>query len=122
MDAMGGPFRWDGTGDCSVTACAAFQRLTGLDLMQGLRGAYTTQAEALAVIRARGGFLALWGAQAAVCGLSECEPTTGAIGVIHTENMVGRSLGLCVRPGLWAAKSPIGAALTPAKLERCWNA
>ncbi|WP_353472319.1 hypothetical protein PVT71_13590 [Salipiger sp. H15] len=122
FDAMAGPFGWDGASDCSATACAAFETLTGLDLMRGLRGAYGTQAEALALIRARGGFLALWSAQAALCGLAAGAPETGAIGVIRTETMAGRALGLCVRPGLWAAKSPKGAALTPAIMERCWNA
>ena len=122
FDAMDGPFDWGGAADCSATACAAFQRLTGIDLLFDLHGAYSNQSEALSLIKRRGGFLKAWTDQMALCGLSECEPETGAIGVIHTENMVGRSLGLCVRPGLWVAKSQKGAAMTPAKVERCWNA
>ncbi|WP_226559634.1 DUF6950 family protein [Salipiger thiooxidans] len=122
FDEMGGPFGWEGQSDCSATACAAWRRLTGIDLMAGLRGLYASRAEALALIRSRGGFTPMWRLQAASWGLREGREATGAIGVIHVDGERYRVLGLCMRPGLWVAKSLTGAAVRPATVEACWNA
>ncbi|WP_372836797.1 DUF6950 family protein [Puniceibacterium confluentis] len=121
-DAMGGPFGWEGASDCSVTACDAFLSLTGIDFGAGLRGTYSTRAEALALIRARGGFLAMWRAQAVRCGLVPGAEQSGSIGVVSADGVTFRTLGLCVRPGLWAAKSQSGLSFCPANVEQFWNA
>lgn len=122
FDEMGGPFGWDGLSDCSVTACDAWHKLTGLDLMRGLRGRYTTRLEAMALVRSRGGFVQMWRSQAASLGLLEGAEAPGAIGVIRVDGARYRVLGLCMRPGLWVAKSLTGAAVRPATVEACWNA
>ncbi|MCA0848344.1 DUF6950 family protein [Salipiger thiooxidans] len=122
FDEMGGPFGWEGQSDCSATACAAWRRLTGIDLMAGLRGLYASRAEAMALIRSRGGFTSMWRLQAASWGLIGGREVTGAIGVIRVEGADYLVLGLCMRPGLWVAKSRTGAAVRPATVEVCWNA
>jgi hypothetical protein len=120
--AMGMPFAWSGDQDCCASACAAFERITGRDLMLGLRGTYDDRRSAIALIRARGGFLSLWEGQARLAGLGERVEATGCIGVIRVQGARWRVLGLCVEPGLWAAKSAAGVALVRAEVERCWNA
>ena len=121
FDEMGGPFGWEGQSDCSATACAAWRRLTGIDLMAGLRGLYASRSEAVALIRSRGGFGPMWRAQAAARGLREGREAVGAIGVIRVSGADYLVLGLCMRPGLWVAKSRTGAAVRPATVEVCWN-
>jgi hypothetical protein len=44
------PFQW-GTADCATSVAAVFLRLRGHDFMQGLRGTYSTEAEAPGLIR-----------------------------------------------------------------------
>lgn len=120
LDAMAGPFGWKGAADCGATACAAFQALTGVDLMRGLRGRYVDRRGAMAIIRAAGGFVALWHGQARGAGISPGPECCGSIGIIRPQN--ARVLGLCVEPGLWAAKAMRGAMFCEVDSEVCWNA
>jgi len=118
-EAMAGRFGWEGASDCSVTACAAFEALTGLDLMVGLRGQYHDRRSALALIRARGGFTPMWQSQARAAGLISAGERPGALGIICPR---WRVLALCIEPGLWAAKARRGLILTRINSESCWNA
>ena len=51
-----GPIVW-GSSDCCTRACDVFAALHGVDPMAPLRGRYSSAAEALHMIRARGGWL-----------------------------------------------------------------
>jgi len=68
LDVFRGPFVW-GEGDCCTSACDAFRRLYGIDPMAPLRGRYSSEAEAMALIRAWGGWRRMTARLAALAGL-----------------------------------------------------
>lgn len=110
--------RWVwGVSDCSAAACDVFARLHGVDPLAPLRGRYRTAAAARAAQGAD--WLAVCRALAGRAGLVEGAEVPGALGLIrHAE---GLALAVCVRPGVWVAKTPGGLAEVRAEAECCWS-
>ncbi len=101
LDVFDGPFVW-GCGDCCTSACDVFARLFGVDPMAPLRGIYTTEAEARALIRALGGWRRMTAWLADWAGLA---PGTGAAGEIGLLKMrSGHCLGVSLGHGQWAGR------------------
>lgn len=121
LDAMAGPFVW-GRRDCCLAAALAFDLLHGVDPMAGLHHQYHDRRGAVALIRSSGGFASLCHVQAHRAGLRASDEAPGAIGLLTLASVTGRALGLCIEPGLWAAKAPQGATILTITPERCWNA
>lgn len=116
LEAMTARWVW-GESDCAASACAAFARLFGVDPLAPLRGLYRTAGEAAA---AQGpDWPAVCAAMAEAAGLVEGPEQTGALGLIPHPN--GASVAICIRPGLWAAKTLGGLAEVRVEAERCWS-
>jgi hypothetical protein len=117
MDIMDRPFAW-GCADCCTAACDVLAALFGVDPMARYRGRYSNRREAMAIIAAAGGWLPFAECAAEAAGLAPADDShPGDIGVTAGPR---RSLAVCVAPGAWAAKSPLGLALV-AKVERAWR-
>lgn len=110
--------RWVwGVSDCSAAACDVFARLHGVDPLAPLRGRYRTAAEARA---AQGpDWAAVCRALAARAGLVERAEVPGALGLIRQAE--GAALAVCIRPGLWVAKTPGGLTELTVEAECCWS-
>ena len=102
--------RWQwGAADCCTAACDVHLRVFGVDPMAPLRGRYASRGGALRLIRAAGGLVALAGDLAARAGLRPlADDLPGALGVADMPG--GQALLICLRPGLWAGKTPGGYA------------
>lgn len=88
------PFAW-GSNDCALFAADVVLALTGVDPAGDLRGAYSTEAEAEAIIAQYGSLEALAVALAAAAGLPECPPAfaqRGDVALVDHGNQ--RSLGV----------------------------
>lgn len=107
------PFEW-GRSDCSTSACDVFAALWGVDPLAPWRGAYDSALSAARLIRRMGGHEALAIEMARRAGLRDGE-AIGAIGI------AGRTLVICVRPGVWAGKTETGLAVVRA-VDRAWHA
>lgn len=116
LEIMARRWVW-GVSDCSAAACDVFARLHGVDPLAPLRGRYRTAAEARA---AQGpDWAVVCRGLAARAGLVEGAEVPGALGLIrHAE---GLALAVCIRPGLWAAKTLGGVAEVQAEAECCWS-
>jgi hypothetical protein len=101
LDVMEAPWEW-GYNDCCASACEVFRRLYGIDPMAHLRGTYSTERDALRIIRSHGGFSEMASILAIRSGLRPCADAIGAIGVYD------KSLVICARPGVWLGKTVHG--------------
>lgn len=110
-------FAW-GSQDCSMWACDAVQAVTGHDPAQDLRGLYSTEAEAAALIEEGGGLPAMACARFG----AEIGPrlaAAGDVGLIATPR--GDALVVCAG-GHWLAAAPFGLTLVPtASVLRAWR-
>ena len=109
--------RWQwGVVDCSLFASDWVRMVTGKDPAEGLRGTYSTQDEARAVIAREGGFVPMVRERFERCGLADTfDPQDGDVGIIRVPvggfqdemPVVGAILGIrhC---GLWVAKAAYG--------------
>lgn len=107
------PFSW-GSADCCTFAADVVQAMTGVDLAASFRGRYSTHAEAVAVLGARGGLEAVVGSV-----LGEPLPTAllarrGDVVMARTE--AGPALGVCEGARAWFT-APRG--LTAMRLAAC---
>lgn len=110
--------RWVwGVSDCSAAACDVFARLHGVDPLAPVRGSYASEAEARAV--QGDDWPEVCAGLAARAGLVEGPEASGSIGLIR--HAAGLALAVCIRPGLWAAKSMRGLAVVRARAVRCWS-
>ena len=121
FDVMSGPWEW-GRSDCLASACAGFRQLTGVDLFAEMRGTYSSRAGSARIIRQRGGLVPMCEARAREFGLRSGGEETGDIGIVAFPGMSWTVLALCVRPGLWVARTRTGAAVHRATMVRCWRA
>lgn len=118
QDVMQGPFVW-GSGDCCTSACDVFQRLHGVDPMAPLRGRYASEAEAMALIRARGGWRRMTQWLADLAGLRSGVGAAGEIGLIKLEN--GFALGVGMGRWQWAGRVD-GGFQTVGSVVKSWSA
>jgi hypothetical protein len=112
------PFVW-GVSDCCTAACDVFARLHGIDPMAPLRGRYASRAEAMALIRARGGWRAMADALAREAGLTRSGWAVGALGLAAGRE--GAALVVGLPCGSWAGKIDGGYA-TSRKVVAAWQA
>jgi len=115
------PFAW-GLHDCALLAADVVLALTGTDPAGALRGAYSTEAEADALIAQHGGLEALAATLAAEVGLGDCAPTfaqRGDVALVTQGNM--RALGVVVGDSV-AVPAAQGLAFLPlASIQRAWS-
>ena len=111
-----GPVVW-GVSDCCTRACDVFAALHGVDPMAPLRGQYGSQAEALALIRARGGWRRMCNDLADVAGLVRGRGDVGALALVRWSGSIALAVG--VRGG-WAAPDGSGSVIVPSAIER-WS-
>lgn len=106
------PFAW-GRNDCCLWAADAVLATTGTDHAAGIRGTYSTAAEAVRVVAELGGMEAIGArAGAAIPPLMAAE---GDIGLIDAD---GRGmLAVCAGQG-WLAPAALGLALYPLDAAR----
>jgi len=99
-----GPFVW-GVSDCCTCACDAFLDMTGIDPMADLRGRYASAQDAMAHVKARGGWKAMFRGFAAQHGLAVSDTgewSEGALGLAKERGRYALVIGI---PGQrWAAK------------------
>lgn len=104
------PFSWSGGHDCCTFAADVVLALTGRDFAEPFRGRYSTRAEAVALVAARGGL------EAVVTGcLGEPLPTALLAGrgdVVMVETPEGRALGVSVGEKA-ACAGPQGLTFVP---------
>ncbi len=110
-------FEW-GVQDCSMWACDVVLAATGVDPADGLRGTYSNEAEAQAVIDAGGGLAALaearFGPEVPVLAAA-----VGDVGLMQTER--GPALVACMG-AYWLAAGAWGLVVVePAAVERAWR-
>lgn len=124
LDArMSRMFKWE-IRDCLTAASDAFLDLTGIDVAAPVRGKYSNLESARSIIDFVGGFpsLAEWLAEEA--GLVPGDERPGSFGLSKagmTQDELGYCFCICIRPGLWAAKTLRGYCHA-ASVERFWNA
>lgn len=114
-------FRW-GEHDCALLAADAVLAMTGTDPAGALRGAYSTEAEADALIAQYGGLEALAATLAAEVGLGDCAPAfaqRGDVALVTQGNM--RALGVVVGDSV-AVPAAQGLAFLPLDaIQRAWS-
>ena len=104
-------FEW-GVHDCCLFAADAVQAMTGQDLAQGLRGSYSTEAEAEGVLANLGGVAALVTARLGEPVL----PTMARPGDVGLVEIAGRqSLAVCIGQH-WQAPGPDGLRVLPRRV------
>lgn len=120
IEVMDRDWAW-GTADCSTSACEAFALLHGVDPMEALRGTYSDERGALALVARHGGWEALCASLAADAGLRECPPLLAPIGALGLA-VVGKRHSLVLRVGAasWAGKGICGFVLLTAGVVRAW--
>jgi hypothetical protein len=94
--AQSQPFAW-GSNDCCLFAAGCAQAITGVDAAATLRGTYSTEAEAEAIIAAAGGFEKLVTAHASSVGWRRSDPYQAGRGdlVSYAEPGSNPALGVC---------------------------
>lgn len=123
--AMCRPWKW-GKADCCTGACDAFLALHGIDPMAPLRGRYASEAEAEALIDARGGWAVMTQGLADAAGLAPASVTScdaGLIGRARWREPKGwrRGLVLSVGGGAWAGKSLTGMVIRREGVTAAWR-
>lgn len=111
-DEMCGVFEW-AQSDCCKAAARVFARLWGVDPMAGWPD-YSGAHGALRSLGGRGAGWAravAWGA--AQAGLKPAAPHPGALALVPADAPAfgNRAVAICIRPGLWAARSGDGYTL-----------
>jgi hypothetical protein len=118
LQVMTGPIVW-GRSDCCAAACDVFALLHGVDPMAPLRGVYTSEAQALRLIRARGGWVQMCEGLARAALLV---PGTGAAGELGLLCLDGRfTLAVGVGGGMFAVRIEGGFATTAGQVASWRN-
>lgn len=112
------PHEWGAFDCCTVPADLFLQRF-GVDVMQGLRGRYSTARGALKLVRACGGFAEMAATQAAVSGLRSGCAQAHEIGFAAPQDLPlglaqhvpGGALAFSPEPGRWWVKTLQGAVV-----------
>ncbi len=112
-------FAW-GTVDCCMFVADAVEAITGEDIAADLRGEYSDEAGADALLDSLGGVVAL--ADARLSGRHE-EPMLARRGDVVCVTLEGReTLGVVMGNGQWAAPGPRGLVLRPmAEVTLAWR-
>lgn len=113
-----GAFVW-GITDCFCTASRVLDDTCGIDPASDHRGAYSTENGALRIIAPYGGLLGFMRERMGAFGWGEAQEKTGAIGIVqgHDGKLI---VANCIKPGLWAAKAPMGYATTDKLVVSFW--
>ncbi len=106
--------------DCCFHAADWVLRRTGIDPAIDLRGTYSDLRGAVQIIRAWGGFEAMWRWNMAVCGFTvTAAPQEGDVGILR--DRLGRALaGIRVRR-TWAMKSRQGVLFEEGSCLVAWS-
>lgn len=112
-EVMSRPFSW-GVCDCVTATCDVYLRLHGVDLLSPWRGRWTGAVSAERLVRDMGGPLACASEMARRAGLVQ-GAKTGGIG------LSGRTLVVCVTPGIWVGKSKNGFGIVRTS-DWAWHA
>lgn len=123
-------FRWGGVGgdDCMTFPASWALQAIGLDPADGLRGTYTTRAEAQAIVDAHGGALAFMGSKLLAIGARRTDqPADGDIGLVRMlagdtpDDVSMRAVGAIRFGPLWASLAPAGVVATRAECIAAWR-
>lgn len=90
----GQAFAW-GTHDCATYVAGWVQAMHGIDILDGIRGTYGTEAEYEAMLQEWGGLGPLADSVTAIHGLPPCPPAfvmRGDIALLEVGNMLGLGL------------------------------
>lgn len=111
------PLRW-GVHDCCIWAADAVLAVTGADLADGLRGTYSTQAEAEARLLQLGGLQALCAERLGpVVRTSLAQPGDVGLATVHDV----RALVVCGGAQFLAVGSAGLLPVAPASVARVWR-
>lgn len=97
------PFAW-GDADCCTSACDVFAGWHGLDPMAPLRGLYSTEAGAMALIREWGGWRRMTARLADLAGLRAGMGEARELGLIRLGDGRGMGLAVGLGGGWWAGR------------------
>lgn len=119
--------RW-GSLDCALVVADWCHHFRGFDPAAGFRGAYHSEDQAMQIVKAYGGFLALITYLARLYGLPETDrPEVGDIAVVelpHDRRIVAHldcATAIASREQLWAVKTPTGLAVRRCNVLRAWR-
>lgn len=114
------PFQW-GTHDCCMFPADCVLAVTGNDLAADLRGTYSTEAEADAVLQRLGGIVEIAIARLGpVVSTEQAQP--GDVGLLIVPAGQRPSLAVYGGGGLWWAAAPRGLApIWPEQIARAWR-
>lgn len=128
INAISNPVEW-GKDECAFWVADVLETFTGVDLAASWRGTYSTEDEAYAEMKRRGGGLVRHVFSAVQsAGWKRVEPTetTGpALGLVHKCNADGTEIYVVVvsvTPGWFMARGDIGMTAVPADMvRRAWQ-
>lgn len=109
---MARPFVW-GECDCTSAACDVFRALHGVDPLAPWRGRYASVPQGWRLVVAMGGPDKAAEAMVQRAGMVPGQ-AVGGLG------LAGKSLLICIQPGLFAGKTQNGFALVR-NVERAWH-
>ena len=110
--------------DCTTFCASWAEQLTGIDIAADLRGTYSTEDGAHAIVEAAGGQVSFVGNRLSLLGFeTTAEPQDGAIGVIRAPSALGQFTVIsAIRFGpLWAALGRHGVAARRAECIAAWR-
>ena len=125
--AMARPFAW-GSHDCATLPADWVLARTPFapDPMAAWRGRYDDADSADAIMVAEGGLQSIWSVCCADAGfvqIGDYEVAAGDIGLCWFRGELGAQLAgsICVGPGRWAALTPTGLLVGPARSAAAWR-
>jgi hypothetical protein len=123
-------FRWGGVGgdDCKTFPATWMQYAIGIDPAAGLRGTYSTKAEAHAILKAAGGSLAFMDGKLAPHGCWRVDaPQDGDIGLVRMmagenyDDVMLTEVGAIRFGPSWASIAPRGVVACRAEAIAIWR-
>ena len=115
------PFAW-GVNDCCTLACDVVLAMTGVDLMADLRGSYSDEASAEAILAREGGLAAVAARAALAAGLGDCHAgfaQRGDVALVQHGNAL--AMGVIAGDAV-AVPGPDGLAFLPlSAVLRAWS-
>lgn len=116
---MAEPFRRPDA-DCCALVADWVEACTGIDPAAAMRGAYSDRRGAVAIIRAAGGFAAMWRTHMTLAGFDETEtPREGDVGVVR--DAAGQLVAAIRFDGKWAAKTRGGLCIEDFPMVVAWS-
>jgi hypothetical protein len=106
--------------DCCFFVADFVRARTGIDPAADLRGSYSTERQALRLIRRWGDFMTMWKVHMALAGFNETRaPVAGDVGVVR--DRAGQVVSAIRVPGAWAAKASRGVVIEDFPMLCAWS-